>query len=191
MLGWFSNAIFEFLIIKVSCFYSLQFFNNTAVIYFSSFSGQNTWKTFISTNDFFRIWFTIEHNSVGILLTFWVKFLGQLTLAIVCSTCMIMFFRMSFHSFQQSTARREGTSCSNCKTTQTTLWRRNHNGEPVCNACGLYYKLHNVRTKSKIALLLLMIFKNSECCLRVFWVWAWGSFSPCCTLLKQMKWHSK
>ena len=45
---------------------------------------------------------------------------------------------------QQSTARREGTSCSNCKTTQTTLWRRNQNGEPVCNACGLYYKLHNV-----------------------------------------------
>ncbi|XP_071748923.1 GATA-binding factor C isoform X4 [Lepeophtheirus salmonis] len=43
-----------------------------------------------------------------------------------------------------STSRREGTSCSNCKTTQTTLWRRNHNGEPVCNACGLYYKLHNV-----------------------------------------------
>ena len=26
----------------------------------------------------------------------------------------------------------------------TTLWRRNHNCEPVCNACGLYYKLHNV-----------------------------------------------
>lgn len=44
----------------------------------------------------------------------------------------------------QSTARREGTSCANCKTTQTTLWRRNQNGEPVCNACGLYYKLHNV-----------------------------------------------
>ena len=48
----------------------------------------------------------------------------------------------------QSAARREGTSCANCKTTQTTLWRRNHNGEPVCNACGLYYKLHNVRIKS-------------------------------------------
>jgi len=43
-----------------------------------------------------------------------------------------------------SSARREGTSCSNCKTTTTTLWRRNQNGEPVCNACGLYYKLHNV-----------------------------------------------
>uniref|UniRef100_A0A8D8QCK9 GATA-binding factor C n=1 Tax=Cacopsylla melanoneura TaxID=428564 RepID=A0A8D8QCK9_9HEMI len=44
----------------------------------------------------------------------------------------------------QSAARRAGTSCANCKTTTTTLWRRNHNGEPVCNACGLYYKLHNV-----------------------------------------------
>ncbi|XP_054164194.1 GATA-binding factor 3-like isoform X2 [Oppia nitens] len=43
-----------------------------------------------------------------------------------------------------SAARRAGTSCANCKTTTTTLWRRNHQGEPVCNACGLYYKLHNV-----------------------------------------------
>merc|ERR1719245_1899998 len=44
----------------------------------------------------------------------------------------------------KSSTRREGTSCANCKTTATTLWRRNQNGEPVCNACGLYYKLHNV-----------------------------------------------
>ena len=43
----------------------------------------------------------------------------------------------------QSSAKREGTSCTNCNTT-TTLWRRNTNGEPVCNACGLYHKLHNV-----------------------------------------------
>ncbi|KAL1468506.1 hypothetical protein MTO96_025342 [Rhipicephalus appendiculatus] len=34
--------------------------------------------------------------------------------------------------------------CSNCATSTTTLWRRNNQGEPVCNACGLYYKLHNV-----------------------------------------------
>ncbi|KAL5271355.1 hypothetical protein ACHWQZ_G001856 [Mnemiopsis leidyi] len=33
--------------------------------------------------------------------------------------------------------------CSNCTTTSTTLWRRNPMGQPVCNACGLYYKLHN------------------------------------------------
>ena len=44
-----------------------------------------------------------------------------------------------------SSTKREGTSCTNCATTTTTLWRRNTNGEPVCNACGLYHKLHNVR----------------------------------------------
>ncbi|KAJ6636294.1 Transcription factor GATA-4, partial [Pseudolycoriella hygida] len=43
-----------------------------------------------------------------------------------------------------SASRRVGLSCSNCHTTQTSLWRRNHCGEPVCNACGLYYKLHSV-----------------------------------------------
>ncbi|XP_072539192.1 endothelial transcription factor GATA-2b [Salminus brasiliensis] len=43
-----------------------------------------------------------------------------------------------------SAARRAGTCCANCQTGTTTLWRRNANGEPVCNACGLYYKLHNM-----------------------------------------------
>lgn len=40
--------------------------------------------------------------------------------------------------------RRAGLACSNCSTTTTTLWRRNNQGEPVCNACGLYFKLHGV-----------------------------------------------
>lgn len=43
-----------------------------------------------------------------------------------------------------SSARRVGLQCSNCNTQNTSLWRRNQVGEPVCNACGLYYKLHNV-----------------------------------------------
>ncbi|XP_071818152.1 GATA-binding factor 2-like isoform X2 [Apostichopus japonicus] len=41
-------------------------------------------------------------------------------------------------------SKRTGTSCANCQATTTTLWRRNPNGDPVCNACGLYYKLHGV-----------------------------------------------
>lgn len=49
-----------------------------------------------------------------------------------------------FFCFLQSAARRAGTCCANCQTTTTTLWRRNGNGDPVCNACGLYFKLHNV-----------------------------------------------
>ena len=44
----------------------------------------------------------------------------------------------------QQGQRRAGMTCSNCNTTNTTLWRRNNAGEPVCNACGLYYKLHGV-----------------------------------------------
>ena len=40
--------------------------------------------------------------------------------------------------------RRVGLQCSNCSTNTTTLWRRNNQGEPVCNACGLYFKLHGV-----------------------------------------------
>lgn len=41
-------------------------------------------------------------------------------------------------------ARRVDLSCSNCGTMTTTIWRRNVRGEMVCNACGLYFKLHGV-----------------------------------------------
>lgn len=44
----------------------------------------------------------------------------------------------------QPATRRTGLKCSNCNTINTSLWRRNAQGEPVCNACGLYFKLHNV-----------------------------------------------
>ncbi|KAK6167800.1 hypothetical protein SNE40_021743 [Patella caerulea] len=45
---------------------------------------------------------------------------------------------------QAGNSRRMGLACANCLTSTTTLWRRNAEGEPVCNACGLYYKLHQV-----------------------------------------------
>ncbi|THH27846.1 hypothetical protein EUX98_g6348 [Antrodiella citrinella] len=36
------------------------------------------------------------------------------------------------------------TVCTNCQTTNTPLWRRDPEGQPLCNACGLFYKLHGV-----------------------------------------------
>jgi GATA-binding protein len=36
------------------------------------------------------------------------------------------------------------TTCTNCFTTTTPLWRRNPEGHPLCNACGLFLKLHGV-----------------------------------------------
>ncbi|KAI7872619.1 uncharacterized protein EV154DRAFT_487525 [Mucor mucedo] len=36
------------------------------------------------------------------------------------------------------------TQCTNCNTTTTPLWRRNPEGLALCNACGLFLKLHGV-----------------------------------------------
>lgn len=38
----------------------------------------------------------------------------------------------------------EEIMCANCHTKTTPLWRRNPEGQPLCNACGLFLKLHGV-----------------------------------------------
>lgn len=77
--------------------------------------------------------------------TFWGRF-NRPYIVFTLLILNIIHFLYSLFKFisPQASNRRLGLSCTNCGTRMTTLWRRNNDGEPVCNACGLYYKLHGV-----------------------------------------------
>ncbi|KAI8847636.1 hypothetical protein BC829DRAFT_236416 [Chytridium lagenaria] len=66
-------------------------------------------------------------------------------------------FRPNHHSRTSAGVAKDGTplpplgsanveipsvECTNCRTRTTPLWRRDEAGRPLCNACGLYHKLH-------------------------------------------------
>ncbi|KAJ3414146.1 hypothetical protein HDV05_007008 [Chytridiales sp. JEL 0842] len=46
------------------------------------------------------------------------------------------------HPHPPTDPSQHASTCSNCQTTRTPLWRRGPLDSLLCNACGLYYKLH-------------------------------------------------
>ncbi|KAJ3271985.1 hypothetical protein HDV01_004757 [Terramyces sp. JEL0728] len=51
-------------------------------------------------------------------------------------------FHWSHPAVQPERQSTPSNKCFNCNTTDTPLWRRDLEGNSICNACGLYYKLH-------------------------------------------------
>ncbi|CAO3654603.1 unnamed protein product [Mucor hiemalis] len=48
------------------------------------------------------------------------------------------------HNKEHQLTTEDNIICANCQATTTPLWRRDAEGKTICNACGLYYKLHHV-----------------------------------------------
>uniref|UniRef100_G1QBF3 GATA-type domain-containing protein n=1 Tax=Myotis lucifugus TaxID=59463 RepID=G1QBF3_MYOLU len=68
----------------------------------------------------------------------------------VCNACGLYYKRhqvnrpLTMRKDVMKVSKRAGAQCSNCQTTITSVWRLNANRDPVCNACGIYYKQHQV-----------------------------------------------
>ncbi|EMR11702.1 hypothetical protein PNEG_00136 [Pneumocystis murina B123] len=54
---------------------------------------------------------------------------------------------LGFHRKKSSSSQRSSIKlvCVNCEVTETSLWRKNELGKPICNACRLYEKIHNTQ----------------------------------------------
>ncbi|TRY70074.1 hypothetical protein TCAL_02852 [Tigriopus californicus] len=75
----------------------------------------------------------------------------------VCNACGLYYRTNGTHrprvkdkKTRVSNTRRQGVVCSNCEADYSSLWRRNPNGSTVCNACGLYFRLHKVNRPKQL-----------------------------------------
>lgn len=71
------------------------------------------------------------------------RFAGMLPLSVPALPLFSFCLCHVVHSGRSHVCTQALMQQSNCKTTQTPLWRRSPIGETVCNACGLYLKARN------------------------------------------------
>lgn len=139
-----NKFIFYFALHSISAVFILNFFIIIAVYFFHFFHClQQVYFLFCIALYSCSIYEFFYYCIFFFCITFY--YCSVLEVWLISLTCW-------FLSPGQSASRRVGLSCTNCQTTTTTLWRRNAEGEPVCNACGLYMKLHGVRKTEKLSI---------------------------------------
>lgn len=81
--------------------------------------------------------------------------------AVTCATAATSPPARSPCNTTQTVASGGATQCANCFATKTTAWRRDQHGRLVCNACGLYYRLHKVRIMYLVYLILVYLLSQA------------------------------
>ncbi|KAL7077555.1 hypothetical protein ACQ4LE_003414 [Meloidogyne hapla] len=81
----------------------------------------------------------------------WSKYASKL---LTCSSIICAFVGKIFNKKLQK-IKNKFPMCYNCETCVTTIWRRDKNKKLVCNACGLYFKLHKKVRPVKLPVYLL------------------------------------
>lgn len=93
----------------------------------------------------------LQNNNKLTIMEILRKFWDNYNKALISNTmirghvCRAVKSRMK--KLTKRTNGKEGNVCNHCQTSTTTLWRR-FGDSVVCNACGLYYKIHGTKRPS-------------------------------------------
>ncbi|KAK1346172.1 hypothetical protein QTO34_000025 [Cnephaeus nilssonii] len=78
--------------------------------------------------------------------------LPMATCVVVCNADDQTMNRQNRPKKRPKVSKRAGAQCTNCQTTTPAVCQVNANGDPVCNACGLSYKRHQVNVAQPLTM---------------------------------------